>query len=265
MLRFCIVAFSLAALTSCRSDNSASQAGRTRREVSVAAAADLKFALDEVVREFSKLNNDINVSVSYGSSGNFYSQLANHAPFDVFLSADLEFPRKLSQEGLTLQGSEFAYAVGRIVVWVPVTSPIDVAKFGMNALKDATVTHIAIANPQHAPYGRAAEAAMRSMGVYESVKAKLVFGENIAQTLQFVQSGNAEVGIVALSLAVAPTVREQGRFWEVPLDSYPRMDQGGVILKWAKNTDAAKAFRTFLTEPTGHSILKKFGFMLPKE
>jgi molybdate transport system substrate-binding protein len=127
------------------------------------------------------------------------------------------------------------------------------------------VTHIAIANPQHAPYGRAAEAAMRSMGIYDAVHAKLVLGENIAQTLQFIQSGNAEIGIVALSLAVAPSVRGQGRFWTVPLDRYPRMDQGGVIMKWAKDPDAARAFRAFFIGPGGRSTLEKFGFALPEK
>ena len=106
---------------------------------------------------------------------------------------------------------------------------------------------------------------MRSVGVYDAVQAKLVLGENVSQTLQFIQSGNAEIGIVALSLAVAPSVRTQGRFWEVPLDRYPRIDQGGVILKWAKDPDAARAFRAFLTAPQGRSTLEKFGFTLPEK
>ena len=234
-------------------------------EVTVAAASDLKFALDELVQEFHRIHNDIHVSVSYGSSGNFYSQLSNQAPFDIFLSADLEFPRKLAQQGLTLSDSEFLYAVGRIVVWAPAESPIDVERLQMDALRHPSVAHIAIANPQHAPYGRAAEAAMRSMGIYDAVQAKLVLGENIAQTLQFIQSGNAEIGIVALSLAVAPNVRPAGRYWEIPLDRYPRMDQGGVILKWAKHRDAARALRAFITEPKGRSMLEKFGFTLPEK
>ena len=251
--------------TNCGSNAPDAQGVRPAREVTVAAASDLKFALDEIVQEFGKVNKRMRVNVSYGSSGNYYSQLSNEAPFDVFLSADLEFPRKLAQQGLTLPDSEFTYAVGRIVVWVPRGSPIDVETLQMDALRHPSVTHIAIANPQHAPYGRAAEAAMRSTGIYHSVQTKLVLGENIAQTLQFIQSGNAEIGIVALSLAVAPTVRGQGRLWEIPLDRYPRMNQGGVILKWAKDPDAAQAFRTFLIEPTGRSTLKKFGFILPEK
>lgn len=235
------------------------------REVSVAAASDLKFALDEIVKEFSKENRGIHVNVSYGSSGNFYSQLANQAPFDIFLSADLEYPRKLSQQGLILPDSEFTYAEGRIVVWVPSSSPIEVEKLEMNALRHPSVAHIAIANPQHAPYGRAAEAALRSQGLYESIKAKLVLGENIAQTLQFVQSGNAQIGIVAHSLAVAPSVRGKGKFWEIPADKHSRIDQGGVILKWAKDAEAARKFCAYLNGPAGRVTLKKYGLALPGE
>lgn len=235
------------------------------REVSIAAAADLKFALDEILGQFGKRYQDIHVTVSYGSSGNFYPQLINQAPFDLYLSADLEYPRRLAKEGLTQPGSEFLYAVGRIAVWTPASSPIDVERLGMDSLNHATVSHIAIANPQHAPYGRAAEAAMRSFGVYDRAKPKLVFGENVAQALQFVQSGNAQIGIVALSLALSPTVRPDGRLWEVPLDKYPRMEQGGVILKWAKDADAARAVRTFLTGADGRSVLKRYGFFLPEE
>jgi molybdate transport system substrate-binding protein len=264
-LRLFPVAVTLAVLLGCRSGSPIAQTEPLAREVSVAAAADLKFALDEIVWEFGKQNKGVRINVTYGSSGNFYSQIANQAPFDMFLSADLDYPRKLSQQGLTLPDSEFAYAVGRIVLWVPAGSPIEVEKLQMSALQHSSVTHIAIANPQHAPYGRAAEAAMRSLGVYESVKAKLVFGENVAQTLQFVQSGNAEIGIVALSLAVAPTVRGKGQFWEVPFDSYPRMEQGGVVLKWAKDAGAARMFRAFLMGSTGRSILKKYGFFSPGE
>jgi len=258
------VAVSFASFAACRSEN---QTPRTVpvREVSVAAAADLKFVLDEISREFGKQNEDIRVNVSFGSSGNFYSQLQNQAPFDLFLSADMEYPRKLAQQGLSLSGKEFSYAVGRLAVWVPASSHIEVQKLEISSLKNPSVRHISIANPQHAPYGRAAEAAMRSLGVYEAVKGKLVFGENVSQALQFVQTGNAEIGIVALCLALSPELRDQGRYWEVPLDSYPRMEQGGVILKWAKDAEAARTFRAFLTGSAARSIFKRYGFTLPGE
>jgi molybdate transport system substrate-binding protein len=151
------------------------------------------------------------------------------------------------------------------VVWVPTASVIDVDKSKMEALRSTSVRHVAIANPRHAPYGKAAEAAMRSHGVYDSIKDKLVYGENVAQTFQFVQSGAADIGIVALSLALAPAAHSQGRYWEVPLDAYPRIEQGGVILKWAKQQEAAQAFRAFVVGDKGQGILKKYGFFLPEE
>jgi molybdate transport system substrate-binding protein len=129
-------------------------------------------------------------------------------------------------------------------------------------LRAASVRHVAIANPQHAPYGRAAEAALRSLGIYDSVQRKLVLGENVAQTLQFVQSGAADVGIVALSLALAPPVRGQGRYWEVPDAAYPRVEQGGVILKDSK---AARELRAFLLGDGARRVLKEYGFSLPEK
>ncbi|HEV3201082.1 MAG TPA: molybdate ABC transporter substrate-binding protein [Bryobacteraceae bacterium] len=227
------------------------------RTLTIAAAADLNFALEEISREFHKTHPATDLRVAYGSSGNFYTQLRNHAPFDLFLSADVEYPRKLAQEGLAVAGSVFVYAVGRIVVWLPAESPLDPA----TALQSSALRHLAIANPQHAPYGRAAEQAMRSLGVYDSVEGKLVLGENIAQTLQFVQSGAADAGIVAMSLAIAPPVRGQGRYWEIPLDRYPKMEQGGVILKESPD---AREFRSWLLAD-GRPILKRYGFYLPGE
>jgi molybdate transport system substrate-binding protein len=226
------------------------------RKVTIAAAADLQFALEEISREFRAAHPDVDLQIAYGSSGNFYAQIRNQAPFDVFLSADVEYPRKLVQEGIGAGNSLFVYAVGRIVVWVPAASPLDAS----TALRAAAVRHVAIANPRHAPYGRAAEAALRWLGVYDSVEGRLVLGENVAQTLQFVQSGAADVGIVALSLALAPPVRGQGRYWEVPLEAYPRIEQGGVILKDSK---AAREFRSFLLDAGGRRILKEYGFSLP--
>ena len=239
--------------------------GSAQATVRIAAAADLRFALDELTALFLKEHSDIALTVSYGSSGIEYAQLVNRAPFDLFLSADVAYPRQLAERGLTLPGSEFTYAVGRIVVWAPVSSPIDVAGLGMNALKEPTIAHVAIASPEHAPYGRAAEAAMRSAGVYDLVKSKLVFGENVSQALQFVQSGSADLGIVALSLALSPTVARAGRFRELPLDAYPRIEQGGTILQWASNPDAARSFRSFMLSEQGRAVLKRYGFYLPGE
>lgn len=234
------------------------------RHLDVAAAADLKFAMDDVVGAFGKAHPEIVVSVSYGSSGNFLSQIQNGAPFDLFFSADIEYPRRLAEAGLAPKGSEFLYAVGRIVAWVPTASHVLVER-GLEALTAPEVRRIAIANPTHAPYGRAAEAALRKLGVYDRVKDRLVFGENVAQTAQFVQSGAADAGIIALSLAVAPALAKEGRYFEVPLDAYPRMDQGGIILNRARDPEAARVFRDFILGAEGRATLKRYGFFLPGE
>jgi len=234
------------------------------RRLDVAAAADLKFAMDELVGAFGRSHRDITVSVSYGSSGNFLSQIQNGAPFDLFFSADIDYPRRLALAGLAPKGSEFLYAVGRIVVWVPAASRVPV-NLGAQAPTRPDVRRIAIANPKHAPYGRAAEAALRKLGVYAAVQDKLVFGENVAQAAQFVQGGAADAGILALSLAVAPAMVKDGRYFELPLDSYPRMDQGGIILNRARDPEAARAFRDFVLGSEGRVTLKRYGFFLPAE
>jgi molybdate transport system substrate-binding protein len=233
------------------------------RDFIVAAAADLRFAMDEIAQRFQQQHPEIIVKVTYGSSGHFYEQALSGAPFDVLCSADLSYPRQLEERGFGMPGSQFQYGAGRIVIWVPESSPIDVAKDGMRSLLHPSVRHIAIANPGHAPYGKAAVAAMRSLGVYEVVQSKLAYGENIAQTLQYVQMRSAEIGIVALSLALAPNVRESGRYWEVPLDAYPHLTQGGIILKRTKHPATAGAFRDFLLGEQAQSILKSFGFLPP--
>jgi len=236
-----------------------------RGAVRVAAAADLKFALDEIVETFHLRHPEIKVQVTYGSSGNFYAQLSNRAPFDVFLSADVDYPHRLVREGLASADDEFLYGVGRIVIWVPQSSSIDVEKLGMKSLQSPDARKIAIANPRHAPYGRAAEAAMRSMGVYEQVKGRLVLGDTVLQAGQFVESGSADIGIISRSHALAPSLRGKGRFWEVPLDAYPRRVQGGVIMSWAQDRSAAVALRDFVLGEEGRTILRRYGFETSEE
>jgi len=221
----------------------------------IAAAADLRFAMDEMAAQFQAAHPEATVKTSYGSSGQFTSQIENGAPYDVFCSADASYPRKLAEEGLALPGSEFIYAIGRIVVWVPASSPIQLT--GPEALRDPSIRHIAIANPEHAPYGKAAEAALRSLGLYAEVKDRLVYGENVTQALQYVETGAAEIGIVPHSLV------KGGRSWEVPPDSYPKMEQGGIILKSSRNAALAQQFRMFLLSEQGRSILLRYGFYLP--
>jgi molybdate transport system substrate-binding protein len=232
--------------------------------LTIAAAADLRFALDDLVKDFEEKYPATKINVTYGSSGNFFAQFQNGAPFDLFFSADIEYPRKLAERGLGAD-DVFLYAIGCIVVWVPKDSPVAVDKLGIKALLEPSIRKIAVANPEHAPYGRAAVAALKALDVYDQVASRLVYGENIAQTAQFVQSGAADVGILALSLVVAPQMRDAGRFWRVPLDAYPRMEQGGIILKAAKNLETARGFRDFILGEHGREVLKHYGFYLPEK
>ena len=234
-------------------------------EINIAAASDLKFALDELIGEFQTNQSDIKVKASYGSSGNFFSQLKNKAPFDLYFSADVSYPRKLAAAGLALESNVFLYAVGRLVVWVPNQSPTRVRLLGIRSLLVPSAKKIAIANPEHAPYGVAAVNAMKSLKVYDAVKSKLVYGDNIAQTAQFIQSGSADIGIIALSLAIAPQMRGKGRYWEVPLNAYPKMEQGGMILNWTKEVKASRTFRDFVLGEQGREVLKCYGFFLPEK
>jgi molybdate transport system substrate-binding protein len=232
------------------------------QEIRIAAAADLKFAMGELSEQFEK-QTGTKVNVTYGSSGNFYSQMQNGAPFDLFFSADIEYPRRLDAAGLADPGTLYEYAVGRIVIWMPPDTKIDLAKQGWNALLDASVEKIAIANPEHAPYGRAAVAALQKAGIYESAKLKLVYGENISQAAQFVQSGNAQAGIVAMSLAISPAMRE-GKHWDIPASLHPPIEQGAIVLKDAKNKPAANAFLELVKSVAGRTILAKYGFEFPE-
>ena len=232
--------------------------------VRIAAAADLRFALDAMIARLHEQSPELDVRASYGSSGTFFAQLANGAPFDVFLSADLDYPKQLAARGLTLPSSEFTYAIGRVVLWAKASSPLDVEHAGIDVLADRHVAHIAIANPEHAPYGRAAVAVMKQAGVYDRLKDRVVLGENVSQALQFVQSGAADVGLIALSLAVAPTMKGTGKFWRVPGDEYPRMEQGGVVLKSAADIEGALTVRDFLQSDAARDILTQYGFGLPE-
>jgi molybdate transport system substrate-binding protein len=198
------------------------------------------------------------VHLTLGSSGNFYAQILNGAPFDVFLSADIDYPRQLEAKGYAASGSVFSYGLGALALWVPKQSALKLDKIGMQALLDGSVEKIAIANPEHAPYGRAAVAAMEHAKVYDRVKAKLVLGENVSQAAQFVESGAAQIGIVALSLAVSAPMRERGRYWIVPADMYPLLEQGAVLLK--RGGPAAREFYQWLHDSEAQRILFKYGF-----
>ncbi len=240
-------------------DSASGDTAAHRVTVRVAAAADLKFALEEVETELVRTHPDIDLAVTYGSSGTFFQQLSNGAPFDVYLSADLSYPARLAEAGKASADDVFGYAVGRLVVWAANGSPVDATQ-GLASLSGPGVNKVAIANPEHAPYGKAAVAAMRAAGVYEAVKDKLVLGENVAQAAEFTQSGNAQVGVFALSLALSSQLADKGNYAEVPLDTYPRIDQGGVIMGDARDPGAARRVRDFLLGDQGRAILERYGF-----
>jgi molybdate transport system substrate-binding protein len=230
-------------------------------EIVVAAAADLTFAFKDVGEGFQRETGN-SIKLSYGSSGNFLSQIENGAPYDMFFSADVAYPKRLEAAGLAEPGTLYEYATGKLVIWVPAKSKLDISQ-GLKVLLDPSISKIAIANPKHAPYGAAAVAAMRHEGVYDRIESKLVMGENISQTAQFVQSGNADAGLLALSLALAPAMKDTGRYIEVPLADYPPIIQAAVILKSARNKEIAKRFLKFLKEAGTVALMRRYGFLVP--
>lgn len=228
------------------------------QQLSVAAASDLQFALKDVAAQFEKTSG-AKVQLSFGSSGNFFSQIQNGAPFDLFFSADVDYPRKLETAGLIEPGTIYEYATGRIVLWTRSDSGVDL-KDGLPSLLSPRVKKIAIANPDHAPYGLAAVAALQHAGLYEKVKDKLVFGENVSQAAQFASTGNAEVGIVALALALAPALTSTGRSAEIPAEFYPPLRQSCVVIKSSQNKATARAFIEFLKKSETMKVLQLYGF-----
>jgi molybdate transport system substrate-binding protein len=239
-------------------------ASAAAQEITVAAAADLTAALPEIADKY-KAQTGQDVKLTFGSSGNLTTQIRNGAPFDVFFSADEDYPQQLVAENLADKDTLFRYAVGRLVLWIPNDVPIDPKKRGFQTLLDPAVKKISIANPQHAPYGRAAEAALKHAGIYDQISSKLVLGENVSQAAQFVESGNAQAGLIALSHALAPAMKDKGHYWAVPLDAYPTLNQAAVVLSRSKQHDAARKFLEFVRGPEGTSILKNYGFSLSGE
>ena len=226
------------------------------QEVLVAAAADLKFAMDSLIKVFAADNNGAQIKVVYGSSGNFYQQITNGAPFDLFFSADLSYPQQLQQQNKTL-GAVKPYATGQIVLW---SRKLDPSKKGMNSLLDPSVSRIAIANPAHAPYGKRAQESLEYYKLYDKVKDKLVTGENISQTAEFVSSGAADIGIIALSLALSPTMQQQGgRYWLIPAAAHQPLQQGYVLLSHARGNANAQKFADYIGSAKARAVLKYFG------
>ena len=228
------------------------------QEITVAAAADLQSAMQDVAARFER-ETGIKVKVIFGSSGNFFQQIQNGAPFDMFFSANLDYPKRLEAAGLIENGSYYQYARGKIVVWVPNDSKINLNS-GLKALLDPSVKKIAIANPLHAPYGQAAVSAMQKEGVYDKAKEKFVLGENISQTASFIVSGSADIGIVALSLALSPNMKDKGRYNEISNDEYPPIEQACVILGSSKNKEIAQQFLSYFKSAAVADLLAGYGF-----
>ncbi|HLH09264.1 MAG TPA: molybdate ABC transporter substrate-binding protein [Terriglobales bacterium] len=231
------------------------------QQILVAAAADLNQVMPRIAERFER-ETGTKVKLSFGSSGNVFAQLKNGAPFDIFFSADMEYPTRLQSAGLGQPGSLHEYAVGKIALWVPDNSPLNVSG-GLVVLNSPHVRKIAIANPNHAPYGRAAVAALQHERLYEKVKDKLVLGENISQTFELVNSGNADIGIVALSLVMAPKMKGIGHYALVSAGDYSPIRQGAIILKSSQNKAAAERFLTFFLRPEIRDLMKQYGFEAP--
>ena len=235
---------------------------QARQSVSVAAAADLVYCLEELNATFQKAHPEIELKSSTGASGNFFAQIKNGAPFDVFLSADVNYPKELIKAGLADEKSLQLYAIGHLVVWTTLDI-VDVSK-GVASLSAPTLGKVAIANPEHAPYGRAAKAAIEHAKLWDAIKDKVVYGENIAQTAQFVETGNADAGIVALSLVLSPKLTKKGKWTEVPESDYPTLEQAAVLTKKGANNPAAGQYLEFLRTPEARAVFDRYGFRLPQ-
>jgi molybdate transport system substrate-binding protein len=229
--------------------------------IAVAAAADLQAVLPDLAARF-EMSGGRRVVPTFGSSGNFYAQIQNGAPFDLFLSADIVYPRRLAEHGFADPATLTRYAVGRLAVWTRTDSGVDISG-GLQSLRGPRVRRIALANPAHAPYGMAAVAALRREGLYDPLRPRFVLGENIAQAAQFAQSGNADVGLLALSLALAPAMKASGVYVEVSASLHPPIEQGGVVLRGSRNPAAAREFLAFLSRPEAVRLLRAFGFEAP--
>lgn len=229
--------------------------------LAVAAAANLVYALDEINEAFARAEPGIALTVSTGASGSLVAQISNGAPFDVFLSADLDYPAALVKAGQADAASLVVFATGRLVLW---TLKPDLTLTPISeAVHDPALRRLAIAHAETAPYGRAARQALEKLGLWNEARGRLVIGENITQTAQFVETGNAEAGFVAMSLVLSPRLRDRGRWIEVPADHYAPLDQGAVITRRGAANPAAARYLAFLRGPEARKILERFGYGVP--
>ena len=256
-MRLSLLLFLLAAPVFGESPNAAKP-----KTLAIAAAANLKSAAEELKAAFEREQPGAEVSLTLGASGAFFAQLQNGAPFDLFLSADREYPDRVVALQLAAAADEKVYAFGKLAAWVPAGSAVDLEKRGLAALAEPSVKRIAIANPAVAPFGRAAVAALKAAGVYQAVKDKLVLGTSVGQAAQFATTGAADVAFLPRSLVTGPEL-SAGKVWLVTEALYPRIEQAGVVLASAKEATLARAFLAFLTGEKGRAILAKSGYGLP--
>ncbi len=237
----------------------AGQGANAGETVTIAGAADLKFAMDEIIVSFKRANPAAQIEAIYGSSGQLSMQIRQGAPYDLFFSADMAYPRALKEEGFSASDVRL-YAVGHIVLW---SLTRNAGALTLKDLADPGIQKVAMANPQHAPYGKRAEEALKAAGVWDTVEPKLVFGENIAQAAQYVQGGNAQVGIISLSLALSPELVKQGKYVPIPDNLHQPLEQGYIMTKRASNNPLAVAFAHFVAGEEARSIMSGYGFVLP--
>lgn len=230
-------------------------------KITVAVAADLKFAMGEIVSDFEKAHPTDRVEVVFGSSGKLYTQIREGAPYDLFFSADIALPRELAREGLTASEAR-PYALGHLVLW---SSSLDASKMTLGSLADPKIARVAIANPKHAPYGKRAEEALRSSGLWEKIEPKLVYGENVVQAAQFVLSGNAQAGLIPLSLALSPELAGKGGYRRIPESLHQPLEHGFVITKRAEANSLARLFADYVGSPPARAVMTRYGFALPGE
>ncbi len=227
------------------------------QKISIVAAANLKVALDSIASVFKIQNPNSDVEITYGASGKLFEQISNSAPFDIFFSADMEYPNKLKQKKLTVSDVKL-YAIGQLVIWSKKTDPNEKQ---MNSLLNAGINKVSIANPATAPYGEKAVESMKYYKVYDKIQNKLVYGENITQAAQFVTFGAADIGITALSLALSPAMqKEGGKYYIIPEKSHQPLEQGCVILKHAIGNATAVKFYDFISSSTAIDILTYYGY-----
>jgi molybdate transport system substrate-binding protein len=237
-------------------------AQQPKKVLTVAAAANLKTAVEELKAAFEAETPGSEAALTFGASGALFAQIRQGAPFDVFLSADREYPAKVIAAKLGAAADEKIYALGKVVAWLPPGSTLDLEKRGLAALADPGVKRIAIANPAVAPFGRATVSALESAGIHDAVKEKLVLGTSVAQTAQFATAGAADVAFVPYSLTFGKELAG-GKVVFLPEALHPRIEQSGIVLRTARDPALARAFLAFLTGEKGRAILAKYGYGLP--